>query len=150
MSLRQNGSGGGAGGAEDICRAATLVFTLGVTFPLPRAEPLANAAAGLGHAMRNSNNIPNRRFLFWAAMLGAIATGAADTSSASEGNENAKQSYMFFLEQTRRLRGELGLTTWDAAKALLKTFVWLDGACDEGAWKVWTQSLRPSQAAAGK
>ncbi|KAK8028616.1 hypothetical protein PG991_005672 [Apiospora marii] len=141
---------GSRGSANDICQAAILVFTLGVTFPLPRAEPLANAAAGLGHAMRNSNNIPNRRFLFWAAMLGAIATGLAEASAASEGNENAKQSYMFFLDQTRRLRGELGLTTWDAAKALLKGFVWLDGACDEGAWKVWTQSLRPSQAAAGK
>lgn len=153
MSLRREGSGSGsfsAGSAENICRAATLVFTLGVTFPLPRAEPLANAAADLGHAMRSSCNIPNRRFLFWAAMLGAIATGATEVSAASEGNEDVKQSYLFFLDQTRRLRGELGLTTWDAAKALLKSFVWLDEACDEGAWKVWTQSLRPSQAAAGK
>ncbi|KAK8059832.1 hypothetical protein PG996_009762 [Apiospora saccharicola] len=153
MSLRQKDNGIGsdtAGSAEGICRAATLVFTLGVTFPLPRAEPLANAAAGLGQAMRNSSSIPNRRFLFWAAMLGAIATGAAEVSAASEGNESAKHSYLFFLDQTRRLRGELGLTTWDAAKALLESFVWLDAACDEGAWKVWTQSLRPSQAAAGK
>jgi len=144
-------SSGSENSAEEICRAAALVFALGVTFPLPRADPLANAAADLGRAMRNgSSTIKNqtRPFLFWAAMLGAIATGEAP-ASAGEGNEGAKL-YRFFLDQTRRLRSELGLTTWDAAKAMLKMFVWLDRACDEGAWKVWTQSLRPGQAAVGK
>ncbi|KAK8011131.1 hypothetical protein PG990_010096 [Apiospora arundinis] len=159
MSRKQRNSGdsdssnSSVSSAEDICRAAVLVFTLGVTFPLPRADPLAHAAADLGRAMRRSNSSSKnhtRPFLFWSAVLGAIATGAAEAgASPGVGNENAKL-YRFFLDQTRRLRGELGLTTWDSAKAMLKTFVWLDKACDEGAWKVWTQSLRPSQNTAGK
>ncbi|KAK7998214.1 hypothetical protein PG989_006254 [Apiospora arundinis] len=72
--------------AEDICRAAVLVFTLGVTFPLPRADPLAHAAADLGRAMRRSNSSSNnqtRPFLFWSAVLGAIATGAAEAGASS-------------------------------------------------------------------
>lgn len=159
MSRKQRNSGdsdssnSSVSSAEDICRAAVLVFTLGVTFPLPRADPLAHAAADLGRAMRRSNSSSKnqtRPFLFWSAVLGAIATGAAEAgASPGVGNENAKL-YRFFLDQTRRLRGGLGLTTWDSAKAMLKTFVWLDKACDEGAWKVWTQSLRPSQNTAGK
>ncbi|KAK8090628.1 hypothetical protein PG994_000133 [Apiospora phragmitis] len=150
MSLRREEGSGGS--AEDICRAAALVFTLGVTFPLPRAEPLASAAADLARIMHSSSNtVQNRRFLFWTAMLGAIAAGATESPAAAtnEGNESAGL-YMFFLDHTRRFRAELGLTTWDAAKAMLKTFLWLDRACDEGAWKVWSQTLRPSQAAVSK
>lgn len=157
MSRRRRDNNGNSNSSsadivEEIWRAAILVFTLGVTFPLPRADPLANAAADLGRAMRSSSTIKDqsRPFLFWAAMLGAIATGAAGSSApAGEGTDSTKL-YRSFLDQIRRLRGELGLTTWDAAKATLKTFVWLDRACDEGAWKVWTQSLRPSQAVVGK
>ncbi|KAK7956661.1 uncharacterized protein PG986_005883 [Apiospora aurea] len=126
MSLR--GEGGGEGSAEDICRGAVLICTLGLTFPLQRGEPLAKAAADLARIMSSSNMIQNSHFLFWAAMLGAVVIGAGEKATAAidEGTEGAEL----------RLRAERGLTTWDAAKATLKRFLWLDIACDEAAWKV--------------
>ncbi|KAK8119129.1 uncharacterized protein PG998_003755 [Apiospora kogelbergensis] len=104
MSWRRRDNNGNSNSSsadivEEIWRAAILVFTLGVTFPLPRADPLANAAADLGRAMRSSSTVKDqsRPFLFWAAMLGAIATGAAGSSApAGEGTDSTKL-YRFFL-----------------------------------------------------
>ncbi|KAK8051523.1 hypothetical protein PG993_002908 [Apiospora rasikravindrae] len=153
MSLRRDGGSGDS--AEDVCQAVVLVFTLGVTFPLPRAEPLPNAATDLERIMSSSSSISNaiqNTVSYSGPQCWARSRqgqGEAPAAAVDEGVEIAKR-YRLFFDKTRRRRAEPGLTIWHAAKAMLKTFFWLGSACDAGAWKVWTQSLQLTQAATSK
>jgi hypothetical protein len=117
-------------GAE-ICRLATLAFTLGVTYPLPRRRPLRLAATLLAQALQDplqtKDQMPS--LIFWAIMLGGLAAGSGDDTLA-----------IFYRCRLKEAIDELGLRTWPAAKLVLQRFIWLGRACDEGGHALWAKS----------
>jgi hypothetical protein len=118
----------------EVVRLATLVFTYGVTYPLPRPEILHNICALLLEALHKPHCVAahSDELLFWAAMMGALGVGEAKDNG---------QDFIIYL---RRVTTRLGLTRWEDAQPLLKKFVWLSAACDRGARLIWTDIFRSS------
>ncbi|KAK7995163.1 hypothetical protein PG990_013936 [Apiospora arundinis] len=114
-------------GDVEIARLAGLVFTYGVTYPLPRPNILCSSSALLLQALAETVYLPGQsdEFLLWAAMVGALGMGG------SEGETNG------FIPCLRDIRDRLGITEWEDGKIICNKFVWLGQGCDEGAALVW-------------
>ncbi|KAH8901183.1 hypothetical protein GQ53DRAFT_800743 [Thozetella sp. PMI_491] len=116
----------------EIARLASLVFTYGVTHPMVRPEPLRKAVRLLSQSLRMQRYTygQSAEFLFWAAMVGALGTNP-------EAEEEAL--FQYFVDEISASRKRLNLSTWQSAVAVLKGFIWLDRACNEGARIIWTK-----------
>lgn len=114
-------------GHGEIARLAGLVFTYGVTYPLPRPNILCSSSALLLQALAETVYLPGQsdEFLLWAAMVGALGMGGA------EGETNG------FIPCLRNIKDRLNITEWEDSKMICSKFVWLGQACDEGAALVW-------------
>ena len=124
----------------EIARLATLAFTYGVTHPMPRPEPLLRAIKRLACALQTTRYTAGQsaEFLFWAAMVGAVAL---DPRPDQESMARIFSGYICTFAN------ELNLSSWESAILLLKKFVWLGRACDEGARSVWNGSLQATSLA---
>lgn len=118
----------------EICRLATLIFSYGVTLPLPNPRPIRSLVQQLREALTTPLYAANQNdgLLFWATMLGAMASFNDTTED---------DLHIFFLVRLRILATELAVCSWEAARALLEKFVWLSRACDDGARYVWENLL---------
>lgn len=128
---------------SEICRLAVLIFSYGVTLPLPNPRPINSVTQQLRETLATPyyTETQDRGLLFWAAMLGAMASFNYNYTAEED-------LHVFFLDRLRVLATELGLGSWDAARALLGKFVWLSRACDDGGRYVW-ENLFADHAYAG-
>ncbi|KAK7756541.1 hypothetical protein SLS62_001377 [Diatrype stigma] len=118
----------------EICRLATLIFSYGVTLPLPNPRPIRSLVQQLKEALTTPSYAANQNseLMFWATMLGAMASFNHTTED---------DLHIFFLDRLRILATELAIFSWEEARALLDKFVWLSRACDDGARYVWENLL---------
>lgn len=118
-----------------VCRLATLVFCLGVLFPLSLRRPIQQATEMLDQALQTTEFVHNQdgAFLFWAAMIGGMA---AYTPTHDDPLDGA------FVARLRRLRADLGLRSWNDAKSVLQLFVWQDLFCENGGYVMWQRILK--------
>lgn len=120
---------------SEVCRLATLVFCLGVLFPLSLRRPIQQATEMLDQALQRIEFDRDRddAFLFWAVMIGGMA---AYTDTHDDPLDSA------FGARLRRLREDLGLRSWNSAKCVLQQYVWQDVFCEKGGYAMWQRTLR--------
>jgi len=106
----------------EMCRIAAIIFSLGVTFPLPPENaPLSILAKLLWIELRRFDDdmiwscSVAIRILCWALTLGGVAT---------EGTRDRQ----WFVSKIKAISSRHALFTWDAVKCVLGSIVWLDCA----------------------
>ena len=117
-------------GADEVCRLAGIIFSYGVTFPMADPRPLRALASKLGSALKQPWTIEDRgyRLLLWATVVGALAAANTDLEES-------------FAVRLKQLSQSMQIYHWAAVKMLMRAFIWLDRACDEGARSMWMKSL---------
>lgn len=117
-------------GADEVCRLAGTIFSYGVTFPMADPRPLRALASKLCSALKHPWTIEDRgyRLLLWATVVGALAAA----------NTDLEESFAMRLKQLSQC---MQIYHWTAVKMLMRAFIWLDRACDEGARSMWMKSL---------
>ena len=100
-----------------------LVFTYGVTYPLPRSHILGRLCSMLLRALSKPSctNGQSIKFRFWAAMIGALGHGLSEGAGVG------------FMAHLRTFASALRIVKWDDAHEILHRFLWLDSACNSGA-----------------
>lgn len=117
-------------GADEVCRLASTIFSYGVTFPMADPRPLRALANKLCLALEQPWTIEDRgyRLLLWATVVGGLAAA----------NTELEESFAMRLKQLSQC---MQIYHWAAVKMLMRAFIWLDRACDEGARSMWMKSL---------
>ncbi|OQV02615.1 hypothetical protein CLAIMM_07774 [Cladophialophora immunda] len=145
---------------EELCRLGAMVFSYGVIFPVARPEPSRalvkqlrtalgdhvfcpstakddgatmlgeneaeeNVDADAGAAVPTNAPSPPVAFLLWLAVLGALASKNTDDGP-------------FFLNLVSTWSTRLGVVRFARLRTLMRSFLWLERACDKGAFGVWT------------
>jgi hypothetical protein len=119
----------------ETCRISAVIFSLGVTFPLPPENaPLSILAKLLRVELCRFEDdmiwsCPVAiRVLCWALTLGGMAAeGARDRE--------------WFVSKLKAISPRHALSGWVAVKSVLKSVVWLDCACEFGGNKLWDEAL---------
>ncbi|KAH8678287.1 hypothetical protein BX600DRAFT_451841 [Xylariales sp. PMI_506] len=116
-----------------ISQLAIMIFSYGVTYPLPNHEPIQRLSRYLWFALQNQVCLVNQppELLLWAANMGAMAI---------IGSVEMSKELQFFLERIADLSKLLRVNDWVSFKALMEEFVWLDRACDQGGEIIWANS----------
>ncbi|KAI8627015.1 hypothetical protein F5Y19DRAFT_185426 [Xylariaceae sp. FL1651] len=117
-------------GRDEVCRLATLIFSYGVTFPIMDPRPIKTLADQLREILKQPSQTKDhdKRTILWATMLGAIASA----------NTELEQ---FFAWRIRLLSKTMKVYHWLSVKSMLRGFVWLDRACDQGGQTIWSKSV---------
>lgn len=122
---------------NEACRLAAWLYIDIVVFPTPPQAgvkdtmsalllPILETASEYGEHAETIGGLA-----LWAALIGAIA--ARGTA--------LEDSYVSLM---RRLIVSMGGLSWDEAKELTKTFLWLSSVCDEPAKDVWGMAVEAS------
>ncbi|EXJ61392.1 uncharacterized protein A1O5_11706 [Cladophialophora psammophila CBS 110553] len=125
---------------EELCRLAAMIFSYGVIYPVARPRPLRVLAKQLRIEVEHHPSSPSiatcngpttagrgAAFLLWIAVLGALASKNSDDDEA------------FFVDLVATCSARLEVVDFAHLRALVCRFLWLAGACDEGAYDVWAK-----------
>ncbi|PWY92641.1 hypothetical protein BO70DRAFT_15725 [Aspergillus heteromorphus CBS 117.55] len=118
----------------EACRIAAIIYSIGVTFPLPGVgAPFAALLQSLKAEIQQneldgpwSTSPHGVRLLLWVLTMGGIA--ATDT---------AEQQW--FVETASRVAPGSLVPEWRETRNMLREFLWLDSACDMSGKQFWTQ-----------
>ncbi|KAJ0421509.1 hypothetical protein BJY00DRAFT_300895 [Aspergillus carlsbadensis] len=117
----------------EACRLALVIFGVGVTFPLPPGVALFARLArairvGLQCLARDyaSQNVSSMQACCWCLVLGGIVT-------------EAEEERGWFVQELRRTLAALGISSWEQLKRVLRSFLWLDSACDMPGRLLWVE-----------
>jgi hypothetical protein len=116
----------------ETCRAAALLFSTSVTFPVSRTshqreEILMNLQEQiLIFDQKNSEDRDVLGLLLWCVVIGGIA---AEHSPIRQ----------WYAAQVRQLSIEYGVQNWHYMKELMNQFAWLDTACEAGGLTLWNK-----------
>lgn len=127
----------------EVSRLALLIFSYGVTLPLPNMRPTRSLTRQLKETLETPfyTTTQSRELLFWATMVGAMASFTnSNHNDGDSGYEVEVEEYLypFFVDALRNLAVELNVgPSWDDVRGLLGNFAWLGRACDEGSRYVW-------------
>ena len=124
----------GANPFYEVCRISAIIYSVGVTFPLPGAgAPFASLARTLKTELQVLGpccDWPSldANILVWLLTLGGIAaTGLSERK-------------WFVVALARQARRAL-LCQWQELKQALKATLWLDSACDRAGEQLWTEVM---------
>jgi len=109
-------------GQSELCRVVALIFSYGVIYPFPNPEPMALLVSRLEMVIQEVT--VDCELLLWALVIGGI--GAARTSPEA-----------WYIKELIKLRRRMNLRSWNEAKMILRDYLWLDRACDQGALELW-------------
>jgi len=117
--------------AYEACRLTALIYSVMVTFPLPRSKYARDCGLTtleqVFSAVDPSSQGPDAaRLYFWCLIVAGI--GAFDHEHRA-----------WFMAQTRKLAQELQVWSWEEAEAILITFAWLKCACSSAGRDFWDQ-----------
>lgn len=113
------------------CRLAALLYSLHVTFPLPRTGPQRDC---LLPVLQSCMSSINERYtdpriaeiLLWCAVIG----GASAYGSKHR---------LWFLSEIGSLCDLLNMHTWDQMLECLQSFAWVGSACDQAGEVIWRE-----------
>lgn len=118
-------------------RIALMIFGVGVVFPLPpQSAPLPKLVRLLRLELQSSPGIrtelssssaKSNIHLWYLFMGGIAATGT--------------QEREWYVDELRRFceHDAVSISTWDEAREILKSVLWLDTACDSGGKDLWNE-----------
>ena len=109
-------------GEAQLCLLAALIFSFGVTYPIPIAAPLNRLCEEMLALLPGLPDIPDD-LLTWSLMLGCIASGEKDEAKAFR---DALVPLMLEYDE------------WAELKDDLQGFLWFDRACDPAAMAVFS------------
>lgn len=116
------------------CRLATILYSIAVTLPVPMATGLhRNLVRLLKMAISEMDvqqcytEVPH--ILLWTCTMGGVA--------ASQTKERG-----FFVQVLARLLVTSRIHRWLKFKRIVKSFLWLESACDPGAHDLWDDISR--------
>ncbi|KAL2861842.1 hypothetical protein BJX68DRAFT_223371 [Aspergillus pseudodeflectus] len=116
-----------------LLRLGALLYLTHVTFPLPR--PLRLRKLLLAHLSSYFASIPDYNFpagvplelFLWPAAIAAIASR----------DEPCRMQFMLLVN---RLCRETGISTWEEFRGTMRSFAWVDCACDLEGRRVWADA----------
>lgn len=120
----------------EACRLASLIFGVGVIFPIPAQNtPLTSLMRQIQTILRERDSSglwssPAARIpLIWILTMAGIA--ATDTPERP-----------FFVSALGETARRSGLASWPDVKRALEMMLWLDVACDEAGEYLWLEANR--------
>lgn len=113
--------------SRELCRLAVLLFSSVVVYPLQNLAPMQQYLEELTRILQNPNDI-DADFKLWLLFLGAMATADQMTWQ------------LWYISELRYLVPRYG-RDWLTVRGVLKSFLWLDTACGEGALEVWQRVM---------
>ncbi|KAL3466084.1 hypothetical protein BJX64DRAFT_36395 [Aspergillus heterothallicus] len=116
-----------------LLRLGAFLYSTHVTFPLPR--PLRLRKLLLSHLSAYFDSITDLNFpegvplelFLWPAAIAAIAAR----------DEPCRMQFMLLVS---RLCKETGISTWEHFRNTMRSFAWVDCACDQEGEHVWTDA----------
>jgi hypothetical protein len=121
------------------CWLAAFLFSTHVTFQIPATRPTReNLVPQLQDAIRRSSDLADENkdedkgkseILLWCTMIGGIA--------AQDGEVERR---CWYAVQLRKLCHTLNIQTWAKVQELMRSFAWVDVACDEGGYQLWMEA----------
>lgn len=123
------------------CWLAAFLFSTHVTFPIPATRPTReNLVPQLHDAIRRSSDSladmnededkTKSEIVLWCTMIGGIA--------AQDGEVERR---CWYAGQLRKLCHTLNIQTWAKMQELMRSFAWVDVACDEGGYRLWMEAF---------
>ncbi|KAI5460986.1 hypothetical protein BGZ63DRAFT_357631 [Mariannaea sp. PMI_226] len=118
----------------NACRTAALLYSIHVTFPLPRpGAAKERLVPQLRNAIKTSIQHSEctdecRRVLFWCSIFGGIVS-------------SVEKHRPWFVARCHDLGLRLGVQSWEQAREILLSFVWLDSACNEPGRNLWYEVM---------
>jgi hypothetical protein len=116
------------------CRVAAILFSTHVTFPIPHSRRVRDRL--LPHLQeivdRNDHLTKDEEIaelLFWCMTVGGIAV-------QHEYPAHRQTLVVHFTSLCHTLQ----ISSWTSAVQILKSFAWVDDACDEAGQRLWAQS----------
>ncbi|KAK8855125.1 hypothetical protein PGQ11_011037 [Apiospora arundinis] len=136
--------------AIEIYRLGALVFAYGAIAFVKATDALLILVENLVVALKAPRYTDGQppQLLFWAAMLGAIASAPQSgivLDSADKVTMDCLRMARYLVGEVRRLARVLGLGSWEEAQVVLQGFVWAPSACDAGARTIWDVSQAESE-----
>lgn len=118
-------------GVYECCRLTAVLYACAVTFPFPTTTGWdRNLVRGIKMTLENLSleNWPvyPSDFHLWVLVLAGIA--------AFQKVERA-----WFAEKLRKLAWRKGLCNWSQVVPILKSFLWMDTACEVGGMSLWDE-----------
>lgn len=115
----------------EIYRIALMIFGVGVIFPLPpQSAPLPELVRLLQLELQSSPSSGSRTNIhLWCLFMGGIAA-------------TGTQERKWFVDELRRYcehDASVSISTWDEARVILKSVLWLDIACNSGGKDLWNE-----------
>ncbi|KAK8135515.1 hypothetical protein PG984_003455 [Apiospora sp. TS-2023a] len=126
----------------EIYRLGALVFAYGAVGYVVAPQCLRLLVEHLVEALRAPRYTDGQpsTLLFWAAMLGAIASApkpGAVLDRADPATVQYLRKFRYLVGELRRLAQVLGLRSWEEAEAVMEEFVWAGATCNTGAVYIW-------------
>ncbi|KAL3481719.1 hypothetical protein BJX99DRAFT_218154 [Aspergillus californicus] len=115
-----------------MVRYAVILYAIHVTFPLPRGLVLRRRLLGelSSYFTLMGNHFPQGvplELFFWPAAIAAMAAR----------DEPCRMQFMTIVQTLSR---EMGVQSWEEFRVLMQSFAWVDCACDQEGYIVWTKS----------
>ncbi|GKZ89046.1 hypothetical protein AnigIFM59636_010184 [Aspergillus niger] len=128
-------AGTGLGAISEVCRLATIIYSIGVTFPLSGVRaPFGTLAMTLQSELEKNDLLNNWPILehgdilfLWILMVGGIA--ARDSPGRG-----------WFIECLSEIMFVSENVQWSCVKEKLQMILWLDIACDMAGRDVWSEA----------
>jgi hypothetical protein len=121
--------------AYDICRIATLIYGVGVVFPLPASTaPFTSLVSLLQAGLQNSMAYVTEfspdvvNFFVWAIVMGGIAASALPERT-------------WYIAELAKITSYAHLACWADAKRSLKMILWSDIACETSGARLWEEMV---------
>lgn len=121
----------GSRSVYECVRLATLIYSVGVTFPLPTMTGVfRRLASRLMIELEASRHDPawvsTSQSLLWVLVLGGIA---------AQGTEHRS----WYVQNLLLVSSASKVLTWRQILDEVKTFLWLDSACENGGRELWSE-----------
>lgn len=134
---------------DGLMRTGLLIFSIGVVFPLSNLAVwqalVARLQVQVSQALKELLKPDLRTLLLWLCMMGGLASARI--------SDLTSQAWFIDIICTVELEELLSLAPnipqarpsearpWNRVKTLLKTVVWSDISCDQGARLIWSEVL---------
>jgi hypothetical protein len=116
------------------CWLAAFLFSTHVTFPIPATrQTRENLVPQLQDAIGRSAPLAygsGSEILLWCTMIGGIASQDGET-----------ERRCWYVGQLQKLCHTLDIGIWAKIQELMRSFAWVDVACDEGGYRLWMEAF---------
>lgn len=114
------------------CRLTALLYSIHVTYPLPRTIRLRQILLPELQSNMNKHEAAVHdaqvlKILLWCAMIGGMV---------AEGSDQRR----WFVAKISKLCSLLKVENWTTMVGVLKSFAWLDSACNQAGRAVWLEA----------